>query len=177
MSKVRDQQYLAISSQISFSLLVIVAIALSLIESQIPVYLFLPGLKLGISNIVILTLFPFFGFRKLLSFTLIKICVTSFLLGAFSIFLFSLAGGLLSFFAMYFTQRCFPKTITIYSLAIIGAVMHNIGQTLFAIWYLDAVQLVYYIPFLMMTSCLTGLLTGYLADSLKGNIERNLQHD
>lgn len=145
------------------SLLVSIAIVLSIIESAISSFFFIiPGVKLGLANIVTLVVLYFYG-RKEAFITLIArvLLVGLIYSGLFSTsFWISLAGGLVALITMILLSY---TKFSIYSISVSGSLMHMVGQLSIAIFLLSTETLIYYLPIMIMLSVPTGILTGFLA--------------
>lgn len=158
----------------NFALFISISIVLSIFEMLIPINFIMPGLKLGLGNLLLIILLDHYSFKELLVFQLLKISITTFMLGLFSIYLFSLSGGILALIVMYGLRKLFKSKITIYTLSMSGAIAHNIGQILFAIFALKSPELISYIPFLCVFGSITGFMLGYIAEYIKPYITRGI---
>ena len=139
------------------ALLSSLAIICGYIESLIPVISSVPGIKLGISNAVIL--FAIFRIDKASAFfiMLIKVIVSSMLFAGFNVFIYSLCGGILSFLAMCLVKKLKFSIITI---CMLGAVFHNLGQLFAAAFMLKSLSVFYYMPVLLLSGLILGFVTG-----------------
>ncbi len=151
----------------NFALFISISIVLSIFEMMIPIGFIMPGLKLGLGNLLVVILLDYYSFKELLVFQVIKISITTFVLGLFSIYMFSLCGGILALVVMYILRTIFKTKISTYTLSMSGAIAHNIGQILFAIFALKAPELVSYIPFLVTFGCVSGFALGYVVERIK----------
>lgn len=158
----------------NFALFIAISIVLSIFEMMIPINFILPGLKLGLGNLLLVILIDYYSFKELFIFQLIKISITTFILGLFSIYMFSLSGGMFALFVMYTVRKIFKTKVTTYTLSMCGAIAHNIGQIIFAIFALKSPELVSYIPFLVMFGSITGFILGYFIEKIKPFIIRGI---
>lgn len=151
------------------ALLSSLAIICGYIESLIPVVASVPGIKLGISNVVIL--FALFRLDKSSAFfiMLVKVAVSSMLFAGFSVLIYSLSGGILSFLAMCVLKKLRFSVITI---SMLGAVFHNIGQLFAAAFMLKSFSVFYYLPVLLISGLLLGLVTGMVCRILINRIHQ-----
>lgn len=158
MKKVKEIAYCGI--------LVVLALALSLMEQCIPLQTFipLPGIKLGLANLV--TLVALYLFRpKYALWILIPRCILGAVFGGgLTSLWFSLCGGLLALGVMTLAQKA--PLFSACGVSILGAAAHNIGQTLAAMALLCSVYVGAYLPYLLGISILTGLLTGGLCSGI-----------
>lgn len=146
----------------TLSLYVTLSLAVYAAESAIPPLVPIPGIKLGLSNIVTLILLRRFSLRETALVLAARILLSTLLFGQLLSFLYSLAGGFLSLMAMYTACRLLLKK-KLYLTGAVGGLTHNMGQLLTA-FFLTAVPGVFsYLPFLVLSGILTGLFTGFAA--------------
>lgn len=141
------------------ALLVAAALALSYLERFIPLNLMvpLPGVKLGLANIV--TMFALYTLEKRQAFAILVLrCCLGSLFGGLSGLAMSLTGGVLAFWTMVLAKKL--PLFSVYGVSLLGAAAHNLGQVLAASVMMGSVYTFYYLPFLLLTALATGLLTG-----------------
>ena len=146
-----------------------IAIVLSYIESLIPLYLGVPGAKLGLANVVTLTLLLCFGLKEAFIVMFLRILTFT----NFYMFLYSLSGGLLSLIIMYL----FLKT-NLFSdiiISIMGGIFHNVGQLLVAMLFFSSTVFMYYLPYLMLFGILSGIVIGILGEIIYLKIGNQLK--
>lgn len=147
------------------ALLTAIALIIFVIEAQIPPLIPLPGVKLGLANII--SLFSMFWLGRKEGFTvlILRILLGSIYTGSMLTMAYSLAGGLLSFaFVASFFKSFSPKAVWIPS--ILSGILHNVGQILCAIFITGSPEIVVYLPPLILTGSVTGLFTGLAAQLL-----------
>lgn len=146
-------------------LLVALALVLSLVERLIPLQLIVPiaGIKLGLANIVILFALIMLDIKQTAVIFICRIVLSSIFAGSFTGFLFSFLGGLLSIIIMYILLKWEGKLFSFYGISIAGAAAHNIGQIIAAIFVLNSIYIVAYLPMLLICSFPLGFITGYTA--------------
>mgnify|MGYP006278527403 CR=1 FL=1 len=154
------------------SLLVAQALVLHLVERMIPINFQVPGMRLGLANIITLVSLYLFGFKETLLVVILRTTMANLLGGSPSGFLFSLVGGLLSFFIMYFIKKLADKKISVIGLSIVGAVFHNVGQILVAAFIIHNINIIIYLPVLMISSIATGFFVGITVKYILGFLER-----
>ena len=144
------------------AMLLSLSVVLSLIESFIPLFTSIPGIKLGLANIVIVFAIYELSFKDALYISILRVILLGILrTGLFSInFFFSLSGALLSIFAMYLFKN---TKMSIVGISIIGAIFHSVGQIIIAIIFLSNTDIIYYLPFLLIGSIISGLIIGICA--------------
>ena len=122
----------------------------------------MPGIKLGLSNSVLLYALYMLGIRQTIVLMLLKSLMSWLIYMNLSAMLYSFAGGVLSVAAMILVSRM--KGVSPIGVSALGAVFFNIGQILMAAWVLGTPQLIVtYLPVLMVSGVLTGILTGVIA--------------
>lgn len=146
------------------SMLISLSVVISIIESYIPIFNnIIPGLRLGLSNVIILYVLYKYSFKESLYVSIVRVLLVGLLrTGLFSItFFFSLSGATLSIISMYIVKKI--KKLSIIGVSIIGAITHSIGQIIIAILILKNNNIVYYLPYLLIFSIPTGIITGIIA--------------
>lgn len=151
------------------ALLSTLAIIFGYIESLFPVFIAIPGIKLGLSNIVIL--FSLYHTNKSSAFfiMLIKVIVTSLLFTGINMFFYSLGGGILSFLVMAILKK---YDFSIYGISMAGGVFHNIGQLLVASVMLGTKSVVYYLPVLLLSGLLVGFIIGFICNIITNRLKK-----
>ena len=142
-------------------ILAALALIFSYVETLLPISIGIPGIKLGLSNLVIVSglyLLPVFDVC-LLSF--IRIFVSGLLFGNLMSLIYSFAGGILSLLVMLFVKK--TRRFSPVGVSIAGGVSHNIGQIVSAMAVTSVPVLAYYFPVLIVSGVVTGFLMGYLA--------------
>lgn len=142
------------------SILVAQAIVLYIVELMIPVPFITPGAKLGLANIVTVVSLYSLGFYDTLLVVLLRIILSTLLVGSLSSFFFSISGGILSIVAMYFVKELGKENISIIGVSVMGSVFHNIGQILIAAITVQNIRIISYLPILMIAGIGTGIFVG-----------------
>lgn len=149
-----------------------VAVVLGILESLIPFAVAIPGAKLGLGNIMVLTCLAVFSGRDALTLILLKTLLTSFVLGSFSAFLFSLFGSLSSFIIMYAMLKLGRGSFSLTGVSVMGGIAHNIGQLTAASFVLNTTKIYYYLPFLLIAGAVTGIFVGLVSGKLIASLKR-----
>lgn len=146
-----------------WGVLTALALALSVTESLFsPSALFpVPGMRMGLANIVTLLSVYLFGALPTMLIVLIRCLVTFAFGGNLTSFLFSLAGGLLALFAMLLLRNL--RAFSLFGISVGGAAAHNIGQILIACALIRSWAILSYLPLLLLVSIVTGLLIAALS--------------
>ncbi len=157
----------------SMGLFSAVAIILGYVETLLPVFTGIPGVKLGLANLVVVFLLYTFSWKEAAVVSVIRIIVIGFLFGNLFSILFSLAGAGFSLAVMTGIKKISGMSIVGASIA--GGVTHNLGQILVASVVLENKNLLlYYFPVLLIAGLITGFLIGLLsAEILKRTAGRN----
>ncbi len=154
-------------------MLVALAFIFSYLESLFPVLIPVPGIKLGLANLVILVSIYLLGERTGFFVSLIRILLSGLSFSGLFSMVYSLAGGLLSFFGMVFLKR--RKWGSLYGVSMAGGALHNVGQIAVAALVLRSRYIFSYLGILLPVGVLTGFLIGVAASrilrSLKGRQE------
>ena len=135
------------------------AMILSFVESQIPTFVAIPGIKLGLPNIAIIIILYKFGYKEAITVSLLRVLLTSLLFGTVLSMLYSIAGAVLSFVVMILLKN----VLSIVTVSVIGGVCHNIGQIVVACLVTATKQLLYYLPVLIISGVIAGIVIGMVA--------------
>lgn len=149
------------------------AMVFAYIEVLIPPILpAIPGIKMGLPNIIIIFLLYRRGPLWAGLVSLLRIIMISLLFGNIVSFLYSLAGGILSLLVMMLFKNL--KIISQIGVSVCGGVFHNVGQILMAMLLLETTQLAYYLVVLTVTGTFTGILIGLCGNLLIKKIPKKL---
>ena len=140
------------------------AMIFSYIEVLIPFNFGIPGVKLGIANIVTVASLYVFSTGEAFGISVIRIVLTGILFGNGMSLLYSLAGGLLSFLAMWIGKK--TNWFSVMGVSVAGGVFHNVGQILAVMLVMKNTMFVAYLPVLFVTGVVTGYLIGLLANKI-----------
>ena len=141
-----------------YALLTALAMTLAWLESLIPFSPAVPGIKLGLTNLVVIFALERLSARDAAAISLVRVLLVSFLFGNAYSFAYSLAGAVLSLCVMVLLKKtdCF----SILGVSIAGGVSHNIGQLLVAAAVLGTARLFYYLPALLLSGVVAGTAVG-----------------
>lgn len=163
----RRTRLLAISSMFAC-----LALIFSYIEVLIPYNVGIPGVKLGLANLVILIALYEMNGRYALAINIVRILVAGLLFNGLFGALYSLAGGLLSFLVMWLLKKTGLFSMTGVSMA--GGVAHNMGQLLIASLIVSNLRMFLYFPILMFSGLASGILMGITAQIIDAKVPKNL---
>lgn len=150
-------------------LLTAMMLVLGFIESLIPVAAGVPGIKLGLSNGVLIFALYMLDAPTAFVLMIVKVVLSGLLFGGVSAMLYAMAGGVLSMLTMMLLKR-FNFHMVIISM--FGAVMHNVGQVAMAMLVLQTPKLMYYMAILMFVGLATGAVTGIAAKATISHIKK-----
>ena len=143
-----------------FGLMVALAFTLSYLESLLPLNLGIPGVKLGLANLVVVTALYTMKPGEAFIIAIIRIVLAGLTFGNTYSLIYSLCGGLLSFCVMLAIKQ---TKLSVSGVSMLGGVSHNIGQIAAAAVLMGTARIIYYLPVLLVSGVVTGLLLGLLA--------------
>ena len=144
-----------------FGVFTSLALILSYVDLLIPINFGIPGMKLGLANLLVVILLYKGCPRDALLLSVIRILLSGLIFGnMFSIF-YSLGGGLLSLAVMVFLKK--TGQFTVAGISIGGGASHNVGQLLVAMFVVQTYQVGYYLPVLLIAGVITGAVIGILS--------------
>lgn len=138
------------------------ALGLYWVESLLPTLVPIPGIKLGLANIITLIILKNFSLREAFPVLLMRILIATFLFGQFVSLFYSLAGGICCLLAMALLLRLLQGHF-LFLTSIFGALFHNLGQLLVAFILTQSLAVLTYLPFFILSGVVTGLFTGLCA--------------
>jgi heptaprenyl diphosphate synthase len=147
-----------------FGVFTALALIFSYVESLIPIHFGIPGVKLGLANLIIVIALYKMSINEVYILSVIRIVLAGFMFGNLFAILYSLAGGMLSL-----TIMCILKKIdkfSAYGVSMAGGVFHNVGQLLMAAIVLESVSIGYYFPVLLISGLATGFVIGVIANEM-----------
>jgi len=154
------------------SMLLSISVVLGIIESFIPIFSgIFPGVKLGLANIVVVFAIYEMSFKDAIYISILRVVLIGILrTGLFSItFFFSLVGAILSIIVMYLVKN--TTKMSVVGVSVCGSIFHSVGQILVAIIFLSNVNIIYYLPILLISSIITGVLVGIISDKVINRYE------
>ncbi len=146
-----------------------IAIIMSYIESLFPLSFTVPGIKIGLANIVIIFVLYKMSTADAIMVSLIRIMLVSLLFGNVMALAYSIAGSTLSLLLMLVLKK--SEKFSIVGVSISGAVMHNIGQILMAVIILETREIIYYLPVLAVSGIVSGVVIGIVSAIITDRIK------
>lgn len=150
-------------------LFTVLALIFSYVETIIPVNFGIPGIKLGLSNIVVVSVLYLFSYKEAFLVNIARILLAGFLFGNMFGIIYSLTGGLASLAVMSALKKLGP--FSIFGISIAGGVIHNLSQLLVAVFVINNLRISMYGPVLVISGAVTGLAVGYIAKLVLKAIE------
>ena len=146
------------------------ALIFSYVESLIPIHFGIPGVKLGLANLIIVIALYKMSIREAYILSIVRIVLAGFMFGNLFAILYSLSGGMLSLIVMCILKR--TDRFSIFGVSIAGGVFHNIGQLLMAMIVLESVSIGYYFPVLLISGLVTGFVIGFISNEMMKRLKR-----
>lgn len=140
------------------------ALIFSYVESMIPFFFGVPGMKLGLANIVIVILLYCIGPKEAYGVSVARVLLAGFLFGNLYSIIYSLAGAFLSLTVMFLLKK--TDKFKIISVSAVGGISHNIGQLVVAMLAVENYRIAYYLPVLLIAGIVTGILIGIVAQEV-----------
>lgn len=144
----------------TYGVMAALAMILSYVEMQLPAFVAIPGVKMGLTNIVVIVALYKMGKKSAIFINIVRIIAVSLLFGTLMSFAFSFAGGMLSTLVMILLKKT-DKFSTV-GVSVAGGITHNIGQILAAMLLLNTKAIIWYLPVLWLSGILSGLLIGLI---------------
>ena len=140
------------------------AMILSFVESQIPALVAVPGIKVGLPNLVIVFMLYRIGFKEAATVSIIRIILVSILFGNLQTMTFSIAGAALSLIGMLLLKKL--DWFSCITVSIVGGILHNVGQIIAACIWTQTAAIAYYLPVLLISGVTAGALIGFVSGRL-----------
>jgi len=145
----------------TLGLCVALALILSYVESLLPPLMAVPGVKVGLPNVVILFLLYRYGWKEAGAVSLVRLLLSAALFSGFAAFLYGLSGAVLSLLGSALLKR--TDRFSPLGISVAGGVLHNLGQIAMAALVLDSGYIFAYLPVLLLSGTVAGALVGLLA--------------
>ncbi|MBR1815867.1 MAG: Gx transporter family protein [Lachnospiraceae bacterium] len=148
--------------------LIALAMVLSYLESLVPLSFAIPGIKLGLANIVTIVALIKLGLKPALIISVGRVLLSGLLFGNPATIIYSMVGALLSIAVMFIVRKL--KLLAITGTSVCGAVAHNLGQLIVAAVVIENTKIFYYMAVLSLSGIIAGILIGILAGFVVKNI-------
>lgn len=136
-------------------------LVLSYLENLIPLNFSIPGVKVGLANMVTMFVLYCYGTKDSALILILRVLLSGFLFSGLSTILFGIVGGFFCILSMHFVKK--SNYFSVMGVSMTGAVFHNIGQIIAAFIVMQNTNILYYIPYLCLTGLVSGLLIGYIS--------------
>ena len=146
------------------AILISFAMILSYLESRIPTFVAIPGVKVGLANIAVFFALYRLGTKEAITISLVRVFLISMLFGNPVSLVYSLMGALLSLSGMLLLKKWTPLSAVTVSVS--GGILHNVGQIVAASVLLDTNVVIYYLPFLILSGTIAGTVIGVVSAML-----------
>jgi len=140
------------------------ALILSYVESLIPFFFGVPGMKLGLPNLVIVMILYCMGTKEAYMISIVRVLLSGFLFGNLFSIGYSLAGAMLSLTIMMLLKR--TGKLKVITVSAIGGICHNIGQLIVASLVVESYNIFYYMPVLLIAGLITGIIIGVISQEM-----------
>jgi len=141
-----------------FGVFTALALIFSYVETLIPFNFGIPGVKLGLANLIIVIALYKMKLSDVYLLSIVRVLLNGFIFGNYFSIIYSLAGGLLSLSTMALLKK--SKGFSILGISMAGGVMHNVGQLIVAMLIVETFSVVYYVPVLLVSGLITGFVIG-----------------
>ncbi|MBQ6878066.1 MAG: Gx transporter family protein [Oscillospiraceae bacterium] len=142
-------------------LTIALAMIMSYIEALVPLSFAVPGIKMGLANIVIIFVLYKIGTKEAILVSLIRVILVSLLFSNIMAMAYSIAGAVLSLSVMWVLKK--TDKFSVVGVSIAGGIMHNVGQIIMAVILLGTEQIALYLPVLIITGTATGVVIGIVS--------------
>ena len=157
---------------VTLGFLLALSMILSYIESVLPLSIGIPGIKLGLPNLIVVILLYLYGEKEALAVNILRIVLSGFMFGNLFAILYALAGALFSFTVMFIMKK--TNVFSIAGVSIGGGVFHNIGQLIVAMFVVETYAPIFYLPVLLAAGVATGFIIGLISMRLMPYIQNKL---
>ena len=151
------------------ALAIALAMILSFVESQIPAFVAIPGVKIGLANIAVVFVLYKLGWKEAVLISLVRVVMVSMLFGTLVSLFYSVAGAVLSLTGMVLLKK--TGLFSTVAVSVTGGVLHNVGQILMACLLLETNVIVYYLPFLILSGVIAGVVIGVVSAIMVNRVQ------
>ena len=151
------------------ALAIALAMILSFVESQIPAFVAIPGVKIGLANIAVVFVLYKLGWKEAVLISLVRVAMVSMLFGTLVSLFYSVAGAVLSLTGMVLLKK--TGLFSTVAVSVTGGVLHNVGQILMACLLLETNVIVYYLPFLILSGVIAGVVIGVVSAIMVNRVQ------
>ena len=153
-------------------LMLAAALVLSYLETLLPVVVAVPGVKIGLANIITMLFLYQYGAGKAFAFMTVRVVLSGFLFSGVTGIIYSIAGGICCIIVMWLVRKI--PYCSMLGVSMAGAVCHNAGQILVAWFVMANAHILYYFPVLCISGLISGILIGFLSHTVWNRIKNIL---
>ena len=154
----------------TLGLCIALSMVLSFIEHQIPPLVAVPGVKVGLPNLVMVFMLYKIGWKETAIVSIVRVVLVSMIFGSVVSMAYGLAGATLSLTGMILLKK--TKLFSTITVSVVGGVLHNVGQIAIACIIMETGLLVYYLPVLLISGTIAGVVIGFVAGLLVKKLEK-----
>lgn len=147
-----------------FGVFTALALIFSYVETLIPINFGIPGIKLGLANLIIIIALYKMSVKEAYVLSVVRVVLAGFIFGNLFSIIYSLAGGLLSLTIMTLLKK--TDKFSLFGISMAGGVFHNVGQLIVAILVMENLNIAYYMPVLLISGLITGFMIGLVAGEM-----------
>ncbi len=166
-----------IREMIVLSLFIAIALVLSYFERFIPINFAVPGVKLGLANVVTLLCLGIYKPKQVYLLIFVRVLLASLFIGSMMSFWYSLTGGILSGTAMMLAYSLLKDRVSMVGVSVIGAIFHNIGQIIIVSIITESFLVaITYFPVLLVSGIITGIFIGIVGQVTKPYVYKMVKY-
>ena len=154
----------------TLGLCIALSMVLSFIEHQIPPLVAVPGVKVGLPNLVMVFMLYKIGWKETAIVSIVRVVLVSMIFGSVVSMAYGLVGATLSLIGMVLLKK--TKLFSTIAVSVAGGVLHNIGQIAVACVVMGTAQIVYYLPVLLISGTIAGVVIGFVAGLLVKKLDK-----
>lgn len=147
-----------------FGVFTALALIFSYVETLIPINFGIPGIKLGLANLIIIIALYKMSVKEAYMLSVVRVVLAGFIFGNLFSIIYSLAGGLLSLTVMTLLKK--TDKFSLFGISMAGGVFHNVGQLIVAIIVMENLNIAYYMPVLLISGLITGFMIGLVSGEM-----------
>ncbi len=147
-----------------FGVFTALALIFSYVETLIPINFGIPGIKLGLANLIIIIALYKMSVKEAYALSVVRVVLAGFIFGNLFSIIYSLAGGILSLTVMILLKKI--DKFSLFGISMAGGVFHNVGQLIVAIMVMENLNIAYYMPVLLISGLITGFMIGLVAGEM-----------
>ena len=165
-----ERKKLTTRQLVTLSALIAVAMILSYVESMIPAFVSVPGVKIGLSNIATVFALYALGWPYAICVSVVRVFLSALLFGNFVSLIYSISGAALALLAMILLKRL--DRFSSIGISVVGGVCHNVGQIVAACIVMETAAIAVYIIPLIVSGTIAGIVIGLIAGNLVERIKK-----